>query len=343
MTTVAFLCDLGPVRGTGHVMRCVALAEELAARGVRCEVVADFESVPWAADQVAARGFGVHPAAGPVTDALPVLEALGAHATVLDSYVATPALSARLGAGGRPVLAVVDRDARDLVADLYLDQNLGVTPADYPPGLPVLTGPRYALVRDEVLRLRPPAPLAVRRASRPQVLAYFGGTDAYGAGPVVATALARTGVAMDVTVVAPRPELRDAVAEAPWTSGQRLTVTGPPPSLMALAVRADLVVSASGTSLVELACLGCACALVSVVDNQEEGYRLATSTGLAVGIGRLSALRRDTDEAVTALRGVLGDDAQQHRLRQAGWALVDGRGRGRAADRLLGLLESRVT
>jgi spore coat polysaccharide biosynthesis predicted glycosyltransferase SpsG len=336
LNRAVFYCDLGPVKGAGHLMRCVALAEELVRRGVACSFVADFDSVPWAAEQVASRGFARVVHAGEPDAALGRLLALSPDAVVLDTYVAPPSLSAAIRATGVPVLAIVDGDLRGQDADLYVDQNIGAE--ELRPPLPgqstMLAGLDYALVRDEVVRHRPPEPPASVARQTPRVLAYFGGTDPFGAGPAVAEALVQTGRPFHATIVAPRPEHADAIHRLVPGLAQHLEVIGPPPSLMALAAEADLVVSASGTSLVELFCLGSASAIVCVAENQERGYDLATARGLAAGIGHLLEVRRDPGRAAQHLRLLLDEASARDSIRRAGWAAVDGRGRERVADAL---------
>lgn len=332
-------CDLGPVKGVGHVMRCVALAEELGGRGVDCSFVADFDSVPWAADQVASRGFGLHPYAGDPGRAAAVLLDLSPDAVVLDTYAAPPELSTSIRAAGVPVLALVDGDLLDQAADLYVDQNIGAEEDHRTLGPTMLAGLDYALVRDEILDHRPTRPAAGTTADVPQVLAYFGGTDPFGAGPVVAAALVGSGSPFHATVVAPRPELAAALERLALRPGQHLEVVGPPSSLMTLASRADLVVSASGTSLVELFCLGSATAIVCVADNQRRGYGLADARGLAVGLGHLDEVRDDPRGAAERLRLLLTDASARDSIRRAGWAAVDGRGRRRVADALARMTE----
>lgn len=324
-------------------MRCIALAEELVSRGVDCVFVADFASVDWAAEQVTSRGLGLLQAPGGPAQWAGALDGVHPDAVVVDSYEAPPSFGAALRAAGTAVLAIVDHDLRGLPADLYLDQNLGAEHHHASRPEPVLSGVRFALIRDEVLRHRPVVAPAARDTATPRVLAYFGGTDAFGAGPVVASALALTGVGLAATFVAPRPELREAIERVAWQPGQRVEVVGPPPSLMALAAQADLVVSASGTSLAELACIGSAAAVTPVVDNQLEGYALAVEGGLVAGLGRLDDIRRDPETAVAALRDVLRDGVRRQRLRERGWALVDGEGRRRVADALLALTTRAAT
>ena len=339
---VGVRCDVGPTRGIGHVMRCLALAEELIGRGVEVVFVCDSHTVPWANDQILARGIRVEPAVWTPEEHLELFARLGLDAVVFDSYDLGPEPFAAVRRSGLPTLAVVDGELRGAEADVYVDQNLGseLDTPDLPAGAVRLAGLDYVLLRDEVLNLRPAEPTAGRRFGRevPKVFAFFGGTDAFGAGPSVVRALAATGVPFDATVVAPRDELVAAIGAVRLGEGQRVEVIGPTSALAAAVVDADLVVSASGTSTWELLCLGATAALVCVVDNQVMGYERAVATGAAAGVGVLSDLRDDPAKGAEVLRGLLTDPAERSRLAAAGWRLVDGLGRRRVADVLMAQL-----
>ena len=338
MSRVVFCCDAGPIKGIGHVMRCIALAEELASRGTECVFVADLIGVAWAADQVTSRGFGVHQHDAGAPDLAESVLSLGPDAVVLDSYDAPPTVSADVRAAGVPVLAIIDGDARGQSGDLYLDQNLDAEHWPGPKGATRLAGVDYALLRNAVLALRPSRPFVGSKSRPPRVVAYFGGTDAFGASPPVTTALACSGEPFDATVVAARPDLRSALHALPLAEGQRLTVVEPTNRLMALAADADLVISASGTSLWELLCIGAATAVVTVAANQEIGYARVLASGAAAGLGDLDGIRADPARAAEELRRLLRDVAHRDRMRATGWAMVDGLGRRRVADALAELV-----
>ena len=147
----------------------------------------------------------------------PVIEALGARRRRARLLPRGPVRERR--APGRRGAGAHDhrRSTRDQSGDVYVDQNLGSEPLPGPDS--GLAGLPYALLRTEVLRLRPAEPPSGARHDPPRVLAYFGGTDAFGASPVLAAALARSGEAFDATFVAPRPELRAAIGEVPLSAG----------------------------------------------------------------------------------------------------------------------------
>ncbi|MEU7981711.1 spore coat protein [Micromonospora sp. NPDC049081] len=364
---IGLRCDAGPHTGVGHLVRCLALGEEFLARGARVELFGTVERVGWAADRLTARGIPVHP--GPVTPA-GLVEAARAHALdalVLDSYELDPAGAGALRAAGVVTLAIVDGDTRGQDADLYLDQNFGAdtagphgtagTDTASPHGTTgtgtgggrLLAGVRYALLRDAVTAARPPAPPPAPPTDRPRVLAFFGGTDAVGAAPVLARVLLGTGHPMELTVVVGRPEIEAELTRVATGRGQALHLLAPTDTLPTLIGAADLVVSAAGTSTWELCCLGAPAALVCVVDNQREAYRRVVAHRLAAGLGELPDLvapglagRAARADAGRTLRALLASPQRRAALAARAWATVDGRGRARVADAVLTRIADRT-
>lgn len=342
--TVGIRCDAGPRTGVGHLVRCVALAEELTARGMTVHFLSDLGGLEWAARQLSSRGLPWHPAPYDTVGLVAAAERLGLDAMVLDSYELPPAHSRKLRASGRAVVAIVDGDLRGQEADIYVDQNLDAELLDppLPPGAVRLAGLDYALLRRIVRDLRPAAGPGAGSTRTPRVVAFFGGTDAYRAAPVVARLLVRTGMDCAATIVAADAGLRAELLALEPAPGQRIEVIAPTDDLPKLLADADLAISASGTSTWELLCLGLPAALVWVVENQIIGYGRTTARGLAAGLGHLPALAGspiDSAAAVDLLRKLLVSPAARATLAGRAWAAVDGRGTSRVADALLGSLQ----
>ena len=331
---------MGPTRGVGHVMRSLALAEELVGRGAEVVFVCDSHTVPWANDQILARDIPVEPAVWTAGEHLELFARLGLDAVVFDSYDLDAEVFTAVRKAGIPTLAIVDGDLRGAEADLYVDQNLGseLDQPILPTGATRLAGLDYVLLRNEILALRPPEPPAPQQTGVPRVFAFFGGTDAFGAGPYVVAALAATGVPFEATVVAPGEDLAKAIAAVDLADGQHVEVIGPTSQLAKAVTASDLVLSASGTSTWELLCLGATAGLVCVVDNQVMGYERAVATGAAAGVGLLSDLKQDQTAGAAVLRPLLTDPQERTRIATAGWKLVNGQGRARVVDAFLYLI-----
>jgi len=341
MTRVGIRCDAGPRLGVGHVARCVALAQELSTRGVAVEVLGDLGGVAWAEAQLRAGGWPVRSAPGSPEAHVVAARTLGLDAMVLDGYHLAPGTGTALRSAGVTVLALEDGGFGDQEADLVLDQNLGAEDGSLPSHGERLAGLRFALLRDDVRRLRPARPPQPRVVEAPSVLCVFGGTDAFEAGPTIVPLLLATGLPLRATVVAPRPHVAEALRALALGPGQQLAVVGPLDDLAARAVDVDLVVSAAGTSTWELCSLGAAAALVAVTENQQEGHDRATRRGLAAGLGGLTDLRRSETSralAVEVLRGLLTDPGARGALSHTAWGAVDGQGRSRVVNTLLALV-----
>ena len=285
---VVVRADATPQIGSGHVVRLLGLVDELLDRSVAVELVGTV-SIPWVRDLLDRRA--VTPVDAPATAAgtARLCLDLGAGAAVLDGYDLPADLGATLRAAGLRVLSVRDGGfGAGQEADLVLDQNLGAQAAPVP-GTTMLLGERYTLFRDEVLH----ATTAEWPGGEgtPRVLAFFGGSDPFGAAEVLTPVVLSAVQSVDLVVVTPDEDIARSLRGLPRTEAQHLTVSAPRPDLLSVARSADAVVTATGSSVWELLLHGVPFACVQVADNQEHGYRHLVGRGLTVGLGSLHDLR----------------------------------------------------
>ena len=213
---VAFRADASLQMGSGHVMRCLTLADALKARGAHCHFISRAHP-GHLLEAIHQRGYKLNSLVAPVIRAqaaaktiaidVPDIQQEPAHAAWLGSTWQTDAQeTAAILADLQPDWLVVDHYALDQhweevlaphyrklmviddladrhhCCDLLLDQNLGRQPEHYAPWVPahcqVLTGPQYALLRPEFAELRPYS--LQRRQAQPalrQLLISMGGVD----------------------------------------------------------------------------------------------------------------------------------------------------------------------
>lgn len=337
--SIALRCDAGRTIGVGHAVRCLALGEELRARGHRVTLWGDLGGVTWLEQSLSAAGVDRLDAPAAATDL--AASAVGTFdAVVLDGYELDPASGAALRAAGTTVLAMVDGPfGAAQSADLYVDQNLGaLAHVGGPPGSIALAGVDYALFRSSVLARRRDAADPGPAHRPPRVVCVFGGTDPNDAALVVVPSLLSTGRPCEVTVVAARPATRAALEAHALGTGQSLHVIDPSPDFAAVVAEADLAVSASGSSVWELLTMGVPTAVVCVADNQEQGYRATLDREVVAGLASLS---RYDATATDTLAHLLDDATLRQTLARRGQELVDGHGRERVADALEAQLAER--
>jgi spore coat polysaccharide biosynthesis predicted glycosyltransferase SpsG len=332
---VVLRADGGAEQGTGHVMRCLTLAEALRSRGHETILLTAAIDVDWL--RVAVESSGITAVRCP-PNSLPLAEirAVNPDWVVVDSY-RIPAAEVNSLSAELPVLALVDGDERNLDVQLYLDQNLGAEGAGRDPAR-YLYGAEYALVRDEVLAQKRPQPWQFPSAA-PRILSFMGGSDPTRASVGVAAALAASTLPLDITMIV--PERDHAGVRAQFLASARVEILAPTPRLPELLGRTDIVLSAAGTSAWDVCALALPAVLVSVVDNQQAGLEQAVARGLTVGIdarGGHAALR---SQLPGVLETLVRSESERHGLSVNCSQTFDGNGKVRVVERLEALTNSK--
>ncbi|TCJ27963.1 hypothetical protein E0W80_07585 [Microbacterium sp. PI-1] len=310
--------------GTGHVMRCLTLAEELRARGHEVLLRGELGGITWLIERVAEAGVR-HEHVQAHDLAWADEDAYSFDVVVVDSYV-IDVDSVNAMARVTPTLAIVDADHRGLIVDLYLDQNLGA--ADFPWEHSLIGAP-FALVRADIVRLKRDRlrPLT----SPPQVLSFMGGSDPTGAIVTVTRELLSLPMPVEVTlVVAPRwqDDVDALIADRPGFRS-----LAPTPALPELLAGADVVVSATGTSAWEICTIGVPSMFIAVVDNQRPGLRALVEGGLSLGIDLtdLPAPPGTAPEIAHGVERLITEESLRERLFSACNHVFDGQGARRVA------------
>jgi UDP-2,4-diacetamido-2,4,6-trideoxy-beta-L-altropyranose hydrolase len=329
---VVFRVDGGRQIGSGHVVRCLTLARELASHGARPEFVCRAVDGHFGG-LIAAAGFPVQLLDPDADDAAQVRRLLARDAAqwlVVDHYGLDAGFERAQRDGAEHVMVIDDLADREHDCDLLLDQNFhGAAGARrYEQLVPrycrVLQGPRYALLRPEyaLLRgLRPP-----RGAAR-RVLVFFGGTDATNETAKALQALLEprfAGLAVDVVVGRNHPD-PDGIAALARGHGN-IAVHAALDTLAGLMLRADVALGAGGTTTWERLALDLPAVVATVADNQRQFTAALAEAGMVRWVG--DAGRVTPTDYSEALHALLASPTPPS-------GLVDGLGAARVAAALL--------
>lgn len=340
---VAIRADASVEVGTGHVMRCLALADAL--REMGAEVVFVCRDLAGnLCDLIEARRFMVCRLArsdGNDPDWRLDAEQSGASLIrlwpktdwmIVDHYRLDGRWETLARSFSEKVMAIDDLADRPHDCDLLLDQNYcrgmdsrysGLVPSQ----CRLLLGPRYALLRSEFSRAR--ARMKQRDGALKRILVFFGGSDP---GNETAKALAgirqfsRPEVAVDVVVGSSNPHREEV---------RRLCDTLPNATyhcqvdnMAEMMASADLAIGGGGTTTWERCSLGLPALVAILADNQAELVQAVAEYGAIVNLGWADRLApadyRRALEAITPER-LAG-------MQQLGIGLVDGQGRERVAE-----------
>jgi UDP-2,4-diacetamido-2,4,6-trideoxy-beta-L-altropyranose hydrolase len=325
-----FRVDASRELGIGHVMRCLALAGEVQARGAHtrflCRDVAGnlIERIRDAGHDVAVIG-----ARDELVDAAECAALLPAPADciVVDHYGLGADWERALRSYARRVLVIEDLIDRRHECDVLLDQNLrgeDDSPASdrAPAGALQLLGPRYALLQGAYAMLRALLPARVGRVAR--VLVFFGGSDTTNETAKALQALAAPefgGLAVDVVVGPNHPAV--AQIRALVEARANTTLHCDLPTLAGLMARADLAIGAGGTTSWERICLKLPAIVTTIAANQVPGVRALAAAGDVRWRGEAAATR--PRRYADALRAALSGSVEPA-------PLVDGFGARRVAE-----------
>nr|WP_289711687.1 UDP-2,4-diacetamido-2,4,6-trideoxy-beta-L-altropyranose hydrolase [Aeromonas taiwanensis] len=297
---IVFRVDASLEAGTGHVMRCLTLADALSGLGAECWFVCRAHP-GHLANLIRTRGHHCH-----LLDVMPDSEQDAAGGALLDhagwlgcDQTQDATQTQAILAGRRPNWLVVDHYALDAHwegmlrahvdhimviddladrmhdSDLLLDQNLGRRADDYRDRVPLdctlLMGPRYALLRPEFARLRA---YSLDRRKEPrlrELLISMGGIDLPNATGDILNMLKQCTLPDDcricVVMGANAPwleQVRHTASTMPWTTDILVDVD----DMAQRMAHCDLAIGAAGSTSWERCCLGVPTLMVTLAKNQ---------------------------------------------------------------------------
>jgi len=354
LASILFRADASLDIGTGHVMRCLTLAEALRERGASCRFVCR-DHPGNLIELIRQRGFVVH--ALPHDPNWKTGEIAPPHAAWLGADWRTDAEQTKVGAGDtaadwlivdhyaldarwerqlrptcRKLMVIDDLADRTHDCDLLLDQNL-LANLDhrYDERVPLscgkMLGSEYALLQPQYAVLRRHTP--PRQGTIQRVLVSFGGTDAENlTGRAIAAFLAspRENVTLDVVINPSAPHastIRQQVKEH-----AQISLHEGLPTLASLMAEADLAIGACGITTWERCCLGLPCLVVTLAENQKPIAAELDRRGLIRWLGHADAV--DSTMLDRALTEIIKSGLPAG-WSELCWQQVDGLGADRVA------------
>lgn len=304
-TKIAIRADASLAIGTGHIIRCLTLAEALRKQDAKIVFICREQNGDLS-ELIEQRGFRLHrltalPGNQWQEDATETIHAIGQFRPdwlIVDHYK----LDARWHRAVRPsasrIMVIDDLADRPHDCELLLDQNLvakqntryaGKLPKHCVP----LLGPRYALLQPAYAELQPR--VTPRDGQPRRLLVSFGGVDETGL-TLKATkaiiALKQTDIAADIVLSSASPQFEQV--QRLVADYSQLHLHDRVPSLAPFMLAADLAIGAGGSTSWERLCLGLPSLIVSLAENQRPISRELARRKLAHWLGHKDAADEDT-------------------------------------------------
>lgn len=357
---IAFRVDASLEIGTGHVIRCLTLAEALRHQNFECLFICR-EKKSHLKTLIEACGFECQllPTETPEDDASTthsawlgvsqqedaaqtenVLKKIMPEWLIVDHYSLDSTWENMLRAFAKKIMVIDDLADRSHSCDLLLDQNLGRKDLDYDSrldnGCLRLIGPDYALLRPEFLKIRDQSLLRRGDGKLNRILISLGGADPSNISSKVLELLAKTKLPVTTKIhlvlgeLSPwRDELLAQASRMPFETKVLVGVS----DMASLMAEADLGIGAAGTSSWERCCLGLPTLLVVLAQNQKLAAKALSDCGAALLLGEKENFQNDFDKVFSDLL----KPNQLSQMSQSAAHLVDGRGTQRVIEKILSL------
>lgn len=360
---IVFRVDASLNIGTGHLMRCLTLADSFREQGAVCRFISRMHDGNLI-ELTRRRGYE--------TFALPVCEGFvtstdavqPAHTGWLGADWSTDAEHTRsvLGAVSTDWLvvdhyalddrwerAVADTCARIMVIDdladrkhdcaVLLDQNLGRCPSDYaglvPSGCKVLVGVKYALLRGEFASMRIASLTRRQRSKLGTILVTMGGVDKDNATTMVLDALKDAPLPPDcriVVLMGPRAPWLEAVRAKAAAMPRKTEVLVNATNVAELMAESDLSIGAAGSTSWERCAVGLPTFMLTLAMNQKEAAAALREAGAAEAFELGADFKSDFIAAISRLSH---DPQHLLHMSESSARVCDGLGTSRVRSALL--------
>lgn len=356
---ICFRVDASVLTGSGHVMRCLTLAEELRQAGFDVRFITRTHegnlnslihkkgfklyelSTPSqaikndAARREYARWLGTSQEAD-AAETVAILKEIQPDWLIVDHYAIDETWEQVVRPYVKRIMVIDDLADRKHDCDLLLDQNYvrgeRQRYADLvSPACTVLAGPHYALLRKDFAEAR--KNLKNRDGSVHRVFVFFGGVDPDNMTGKALEALSApefSHVHVDIVIGAANPH-RETISQG-VKQRSLTTLHVQVENIAELMAQADLALCAGGTTTWERFCLGLPSLVVTIADNQVPFTRDLHEDGLLRWVGMSPDV--DVPKLCEGISMALQDTDRNRQETEMGMKLVDGNGAKKVANML---------
>lgn len=311
---VCFRVDASLQIGTGHVMRCLTLANKLDKKGIVCFFICrehegnlihfirnngyQVYSLP-----KAYLNYELHNSENPnfvdwlgatVKDdaecTADIVKSIKPDFLIIDHYYIDKNWEQLIKNHVKKIMVIDDLANREHVCDILLDQNLGRKAEDYlncvPPSCSLMIGPKFALLRPEFSDLRAFSLSRIRKEVK-KILITMGGVDYENTTCLILDGLAKSSLShgCKITIVLGEKspwieQVKDKANQLQFEAKILIGVS----NMAKLMADADLCIGAAGSTSWERCALGLPSILMCIAENQKMVLQSLVSSGAALTV-----------------------------------------------------------
>ncbi len=345
---IFFRSDASLQIGTGHIIRCLTLAEELKKRGSEISFICREEKGNLI-ESIRKKNFKVYPLPAEtgtgsemaliqtiLTDQAETPEWL-----IIDHYDIHSSWESSVRNLVKKIMVIDDLADRRHDCDLLLDQNYNGNPDRYhqlvPDACTRLSGPAYALLQPQFGKAR--ENLKQRTGIVKRIFVFLGGADINNHTSKILRAIKKldtNNITVDVVIGLSNPnrEEIEQLASGLHNAKCHYNVN----NMAELMADSDLAIGAGGTTTWERCCLALPSMVMSIADNQTEIAEQLSNEGYILYIGNSDVITEE--DIINKLKFMLGHPEIVRSLSLKAKQLTDGKGTERVCSYLYNSSES---
>jgi len=342
---ILFRTDASVNIGTGHVMRCLTLADELRQKGTDINFICREEPGNMIS-YIKNRGYKIHQLPGEIdidTGRKLTKEILSKYESksdwlIIDHYDIDISYESSLRDHVKKIMVIDDLANREHDCDLLLDQNYSKNENRYnglvPENCIQLLGSVYAILRPQFQKAR--ESLREKNGGVNRILIFMGGVDSKDITSKALRAihmLVRSDIAIDVVIGNLNPhhdEIKILASKIPNTICHHNVE-----DLAKLMSSADFCIGAGGTTTWERCCVGLPTITIILAENQKDISESLDKEGAIINLGWYQNIKEyNIKEAV---EGLIDNPNKMASMSGKSRNLVDGEGVNRVCDAMVSM------
>jgi UDP-2,4-diacetamido-2,4,6-trideoxy-beta-L-altropyranose hydrolase len=324
---IAFRVDASKDIGIGHLMRCLALSEELKKRGCKCYILSKID------DDIAIKKikeFQVEFQKIKTIDELIIFSKdKEINWIITDCYSLDSDYIKRLKNEKFKVLSIDDKALIHYHSDIVVNQNIGADKLDYSSEkyTKFLLGPAYAIMRDELLRKEEKKD----REKVEKILVTLGSSDKDNLILKVLKALEIVDKNIEIlAVVGPFNPHYSNLQEFIKKSNSNIKLIQSPENITDIYLESDIAISAGGTSCYELAYFGIPNLIITIANNQLNVAKELDNQEISIYLGKKEDAKAKL--VLDKINELINNHPLRKSMSQNGKKLVDGQGKKKIVD-----------
>lgn len=329
---MAFRVDASLTIGIGHLMRCLALSEELKRRGNCCHIISKIDNSVFH-NKIKNLNLKQLKTNITVSEEIETLIKYSKKNNIdwiiTDHYKIDTPYNRIVKQNGFNLLSIDDNSQIHYYSDIVLNQNFGSEKLEFSSEkyTKFLLGHRYVLIRDELLNNF----TKKRYSNVKKILISLGGSDFDNYTLKILKSLTTIDENIEfMVVIAPLNPYSNEIKKYIKNMNRNVILILDPKEMSKIYLESDLAISSGGSSCYELAYYGIPNLIISVAENQLNVANEIEKLNMGIYIGRKNEFK--TRKLLNGINELIDNLNLRKSMSHNGKKIIDGRGKERVVD-----------